>query len=288
MKTLTVLISVIAVSFNAFSAEKIQAPQSFFLSSGDLKIRFDSATFYNMKRIEYKSKLVGVDSPGTCYGTVFKFPDLGFIGSGHIDNGNMENLEHLELYQDGKAVNLETLNNNSELKGKEFKLLRRSLINGIRISNVIIIANNIIDEKITFSAVQDIKLSLVYNFMHPFTTEMDQFSVMTPAGKKEKGTFTGDGKFPFQNEFEWVAFFSSSLEICAASVLIENTCPGKSIAMIWDKPPRYRKFYLRSCQEQTAEKDQSISMRMRTAFAETTQREWESTAEKICNDLISK
>jgi len=288
MKIFTVLILFISVLGNCQCTEKFKSPASFYILSGDLRIKFDSATFYNMKRIEYKEKLVGVDSPGTCYGTVFKFPELGFIGSGHIDNGRKEELESLEFYQDGKVVNWEILKNVSELKGNDFKLVKNSLINGIRLSNTIVIENNIIDEHVIFSSFQDIKLSLVYNFMHPFTTEMDQFATEDLKGVKGNGIFKGDGSFLFKKEMKWVAFYSSSLKVCAVSVLTENTCTNQSIAMLWDKPPRYRKFYLRSYMEQILTKDRPVTFHIRTMFADASVENWLVLAEKLSENLINK
>ena len=261
-------------------AEEKKTPESFYLLSGELKIRFDAKKFYTMNRIEYKGKLLGVDNPGSHYGTVLNFPGIGFIGSGHVEN-EKEQLNSLDVYADGKKVILEDLQNDAEIKAADFKLVRNSKIKAVNLANTITIKNNIIDEQIVLTASEDTKFALLYNFMHPWTTEMDEFIAESPDAARETGNFDGDGKFKYNKEMKWVAVYSRNLKACAVSRLVENDCPSKSIVMLWDKPPSYRKFYLRSFAGETLKKDTPVHLHLRTSFLECQPADWQKAAENF-------
>ncbi|OGV39131.1 MAG: hypothetical protein A2020_13645 [Lentisphaerae bacterium GWF2_45_14] len=278
MKIVPVLL-LTTLGFICGAEEKAFAPQSFYVSGGDLKVRFDARKFYTMNRIEYKGKLLGVDNTGSHYGTVFSFSGVGFIGTGHIEN-EKENLKSLDAWSNGKKIALENLKNNEEIKSTDFKLVRKSEIKGIEISNTIEIKDNVIYEEVELSPKEDIKIAFVYNFMHPWTTEMDRFAAETSDGKREEGIFVGDGKFRVNKDFNWAAFYSAPLKMGTVLRRIENSSPGKSIIMLWDKPPSYRKFYFKSSPNETLKKGAVYKLCLKTGFFECQPEEWLSAVEK--------
>ena len=284
MKRIMPVLFLTVLGFACGAEEKTFAPQSFYVSSGDLKIRFDAKKFYTMNRIEYKGKLLGVDNPGSHYGTVFSFAGIGFIGTGHTEN-QKENLKSLEAWSNGKKIGLGNLKNNEEIRSSDFRLVRKSEIKGIEISNTIEIKGNAIREEVELAPAEDVKIAFVYDFMHPWTIEMDRYAAETDDGKEENGTFIGDGKFKVNKGFNWTAFYSASLNMGTVLRKIENSSPGKSIIMLWDKPPTYRKFYLRSSAGETLKKGAVYKLALKTGFFESQPEEWLSVVKKTADNL---
>jgi hypothetical protein len=108
MLSLTVL-AVMGVAAVSAAAEedkgaKALGPPALKISCGDVLLRIDGPLKWTMNRIEYKGTPLAVEN--SAYGTVFLFPGIGFIGSGHLldRNDGAEDVLGLEMYLDNNQL----------------------------------------------------------------------------------------------------------------------------------------------------------------------------------------
>jgi hypothetical protein len=254
-------------------------PKSFFVLSKNLRIRFAAEKFYTMNRIEYKGRLLGLDTRKSHYGTVFLLPGEGFIGTGHTEVEN-EQLESMKAWSDGKRIKLTGMKNGAVIKTDDFKLVRESSIRGIKIINTIKISNDIIDEQVSIRSPKDVKLALLYNFMHPWTNSMDIFDGETVNQKIKHGEFSNSKKSYFMEDFKWLVLYSSQLQTGIITWKIQNTCPDKSVAKLWDRSC-YKKFYYRSYVNKTLKKNVTVNFQVKTGFFNSPPNERLEAAKKV-------
>src|SRR5262249_2228798 len=81
---LALLITPVWLSVSAENGKETAAlgPAALKVSCGDVLIRIDGPLKWTLNRIEYKGTPLAVEN--SAYGTVFLFPQIGFIGSGHL------------------------------------------------------------------------------------------------------------------------------------------------------------------------------------------------------------
>jgi hypothetical protein len=275
------LLSVMTGGNKAEAIDIKSVPASITVQSGELLVRFDKRKFWTMNRIEFQNKLLGLDGKSSHYGTVFNFPGVGFIGTGHTENES-EQLVALEFYVNDKQ--LKQLPADGKLKAGSFKLVRSSRVRGFMIINIIRIRYNRIEEDVIIEADKTATLSLIYNFMHPWVPTMSDYLAKTTNGKIVSGSFSTSKKFVIKKAIEWVAVYQASSGLGAVSKITETPDKGGAVAMLWDQAP-YRKFYLKSFVKQTFRKNYKATYRMVTGFFYANRERWQKKAEKLARDI---
>ena len=71
------------------------------LQSGDLTVLMRQATQWTPGRIDFRGNAMTTER--SAYGTVFMYPEIGFIGTGHFEN-EPEELQSLAFFRDGKEI----------------------------------------------------------------------------------------------------------------------------------------------------------------------------------------
>ena len=260
------------------AVEKI--PASFYVNCSNLQVRFDKRKAYNMNSIIYKGKVLGIDKGGAHYGTVIKFPGVGFIGTGHSDI-EAEKIVSLYAFADGKVVNLKLLKENAIIKAeKSFKLIRKSKIRNIHITNTIQIVDDTIEENVKMHADTNVELELIYNFMYPWTIEMTDYCAMLKNDKTVQGKSSRKHKFKIMKEALWVAVYSSKLQAGAVSKLIKVDKKTKNQSRLWDRT-QYLKYYLMSYNKQVLPADSNIEFQMKTSFFLAPEDTWKKKIMKL-------
>ena len=92
------------------------------VTCGDVTLLLRQATQWTPGRIDFRGKAMTTES--SAYGTVFSFPDVGFIGTAHLEN-EPEKLQSLGFFLDDKPVEAPA----AELKGGAFRLERNLMPN---------------------------------------------------------------------------------------------------------------------------------------------------------------
>ena len=250
------------------------------VTCGDVTLLLRQETQWTPGRIDFRRHPMTTER--SAYGTVFSFPDCGFIGTGHLEN-EPENLQSLAFWIDDKKVETPT----ARLKGNSFRFERRSRIRTFDLTNVIEIKNSRLYETATVHANEATPLKLVYHFMHAWTPSVSAFLTEDEAGPLRDDAEVAR-KFYINKSVDWMAVYEPKSSQFGVSRLLEAPDQGGHIAMIWNVPGTYRKFYLKCFNNETVPAGFTGTWRMVTAFGSSTPEAWESSARELAQDLATK
>jgi hypothetical protein len=254
------------------------------VSCGDVTLLLRQASQWTPGRIDFHGHAMTTER--SAYGTVFSFPDCGFIGTAHLEN-EPEPLRSLAFILDGKTVQAPP----AQMKGRSFRFERTSRIRGLDLACVTEIKDGQLHETTTFHAREAVPLKLVYHFMHAWAPTVSAFlagSDATP-NKTFSGTLRDDDatarKFFINERVDWMAIYEPKSSQFAVSRLLSAPQQGGHVTMIWNVPGSYRKFYLKCFENATVPLGFKGTWRMVTAFGNSDAEGWESAARKLANEL---
>lgn len=255
------------------------------VSCGDVTLLMRQATQWTPGRIDFRGAAMTTES--SAYGTVFSFPDVGFIGTAHLEN-EPEKLQSLAFFIDDKQVETPA----AELKGGTFRFERKSRIRTFDLTNVIEIKGNQLHETTTVHTDEAVPLKLVYHFMHAWTPSVNAFLAGQDAApdKAISGALRDDAdvvrKFYINERVDWMAVYEPKSGQFGVSRLMQAPEQGGHIATIWNVPPTYRKFYLKCFEGKTVPAGFTGTWRMVTAFGSSKQDTWEADARALAAKLV--
>jgi hypothetical protein len=278
MKNL-ILVFILTVGIAAMGATGKCYPDSVTIHCGKLNVRLGAATFWNINRIQYDNVLVSVDSRGAYWGTVFMFPGVGFVGSGHTENKDYEKVQDIKIFADGKYISPDSSNAN-EIKCSEFKMIKHSRVKNITFTYNLVIKSDRIIENCKHDALKDTPLNLMYNFMHPWSSQMTNYYIETASGNAQEGNFKTDNKFPYRGKFSWVALYNNNNHAGVVSKLTK----GNAVLFLWDRK-YYKKTYLCSFIKKTLHSGKAAEYGMVTAFFLSPAGKWHNAAKNIVSKL---
>jgi hypothetical protein len=254
------------------------------VSCGDVTLLLRQATQWTPGRIDFRGKAMTTES--SAYGTVFSLPDVGFIGTAHLEN-EPEKLQSLNFFLDDKRVEAPT----AELKGGTFRLERKSRIRRFELTNVTEIKDHRLYETATMHTAEAVPLKLVYHFMHAWRPTVSAFLAGSDAApdKNISGPLRDDAevakKFYINQRVDWMAVYEPQSGQFAVSRLLQVPELGEHIATIWNVPGTYRKFYLKCFSSATVPAGFTGTWRMVTAFGSSTPEAWEAQARSLAATL---
>ncbi|MFA6176813.1 MAG: hypothetical protein WC765_09580 [Phycisphaerae bacterium] len=275
MKVLIAGIGLMAVVMAARGMDG-QYPDSVDVSCGKLEVRLGAATFWNMNRVVYDQLPISADLTHAYWGTVFEFPEIGLIGSGHKDKDNTsEKIIDLRMIADGEPVSLQGVTGPKKIVCGEFRMEKRAQVRDIEFNYSLTIKNDQLTEVCTLKAARDTPLNLMYNFMHPWSDQMTDYYIQVNEGVPKQGKFLADDKFPHQNPFIWVALYNAN-----TGAGIVSKAAGEDVRLfLWDRK-QYKKTYLCSFYRKTMPAGQEVSYKMTTDFFKSPQPDWPKVAEE--------
>ncbi len=254
------------------------------VTCGDVTLLLRQATQWTPGRIDFRNKAMTTES--SAYGTVFSFPDVGFIGTAHLEN-EPEKLQSLDFFLDDKRVEAPA----AELKGGSFRLERKSRIRAFDLTNVTEIKDHRLYETTTVHTAEAVPLKLVYHFMHAWRPSVSAFLAGNDAMPENtiSGPLRDDKevarKFYINQRVDWMAVYEPQSGQFAVSRLLQAPEQGGHIATIWNVPSTYRKFYLKCFEGKTVPAGFTGTWRMVTAFGSATPETWESAARALAAKL---
>lgn len=253
---------------------------------GEITLLFRQASQWTPGRIDFR------DSPMTtersAYGTVFSFPEIGFIGTGHLEN-EPEPLESVTFLVDGEQV--ETPGPALDAK-QGFRFERESRIRDFHLSGVVEIKNDRLYETATVSNDDAVPLKLVYHFMHAWQPTVSAYLAGrdsdAPADLLRGDLRDGDDvarRFYVNERVDWIAVFEPESRQFAVSRLLETPEEGSHVSMIWNVPGTYRKYYLKCFNNDTVPANFHGTWRMVTGFGRSDPASWEEKARALAAEL---
>lgn len=255
---------------------------------GEVSLLFRQASQWTPGRIDFR------DSPMTtersAYGTVFSFPEVGFIGTGHLEN-EPEPLESVTFLVDGERVETP----GSELDANQvFRFERESRVRDFHLSGVIEIKNDRLYETAIVTNENAVPLKLVYHFMHAWRPTVTAYL----AGKDEapdqafRGALRDDEevarKFYLNDSVDWMAVYEPESQQFAVSRILETPEEGTHVSMIWNVPGTYRKYYLKCFNNDTVPANFHGTWRMVTGFGSSDPASWEAKARALAAELAEE
>ena len=279
MKKLIACLSLLAAIITARGMDA-PYPDSVEVRCGKLDVRLGASTFWNMNRVIYDELPVSVDLKGAYWGTVFEFPEIGFIGSGHKDKGLSEKVIEIKMFSDGKYIYPEDVAKSEKIQCAEFKMEKQAQIKDIVFNYSLIIKDDRITEICTLKALKASPLKLMYNFMHPWSEEMTDYYIQVRDGESKQGVFKTDNKFPHEGKFIWVALYNAS-----NNAGVVSKCTGdEALLFLWDRK-QYKKTYMCSFLRKTMNDGQETYYKMITDFFKSPSSDWIKTAKDTVNKI---
>lgn len=257
------------------------------VTCGDVTLLLRQATQWTPGRIDFRGKAMTTES--SAYGTVFSFPDVGFIGTAHLEN-EPEKLQSLGFFLDDKQIEAPA----AEMKGAAFRLERKSRIRAFDLTNVTEIKDHRLYETATVHTAEAVPLKLVYHFMHAWRPTVSAFQAGNDAMPENtiSGPLLDDKevvrKFYINERVDWMAVYEPQSGQFAVSRLLQMPELGGHASTIWNVPPTYRKYYLKCFEGQTVPAGFSGTWRMVTGFGSATPETWESAARALAAELRTK
>lgn len=257
---------------------------SITVNCGEVSLLLRQASQWTPGRIDFHGQAMTTER--SAYGTVFSFPDCGFIGTAHLEN-EPESLESLAFILDGKTLEKPE----AVLKGQSFRFERKSRIRDFEITCIIELKNNQLHETTTVRTAKAVPLKLVYHFMHAWAPSVSAFCAGTdaePAKMLSGPLHDGDDtarKFFINQRIDWMAVFEPKSGQFGVSRLLSAPELGGHIATIWNVPGSYRKFYLKCFNNATVPAGFEGTWRMVTAFGASDAAGWEKATRELAQVL---
>lgn len=254
------------------------------ITCGEVTLLLRQQSQWTPGRIDFRG--VPMTTEKSAYGTVFNFPEVGFIGTQHLEN-EPEELTSLTFELDGKTIE----SPGESLEGKRFRFHRESRIRNFTLACTIEVKDNRLYETTTVSTAEETPLKLVYHFMHAWTPTVSAYL----AGNDDapdtdvSGPLT-DGAdvarlFYIKQPVDWMAVYEPGSRQFAVSRLLEFPAEARPVSMIWNVPGTYRKYYLKNFDTLTVPAGFQGTWRMVTAFGESGVEDWESAARGVAGVL---
>jgi len=259
-------------------------PASILVDCGDIQTRFESRSFWTLYRIDYRGKRLGLDRFGSHYGTVANIAGVGFIGSGHTENGETEQVEELELTVDGNRLDPPP----AHVSGKTVVLRKTSRIRSLRLDTTVTVLPDRIIEAVEMTAEKPVRVNRIYHFMHPWVTAMNRFLAVRTDGTTIEGAFTGDKKMKVDAPVRWSAVYSDTLGMGAVTLVVEAPADADWRVWYWDVPDRYRKHYFLTFRGKTVPSGKTFRYKIVTRpFAAAPDR-WQEEARRLAGEVTAE
>lgn len=260
---------------------------SITVTCGEVSLLLRQASQWTPGRIDFRGHPMTTER--SAYGTVFSFPDCGFIGTAHLEN-EPEPLQSLTFILDGKTLEKPE----AVLRGQTFRFERKSRIRDFDLICIWELKDDCLYETTTVRTAQAVPLKLVYHFMHAWAPSVSAFCAGTNAepnkiisGPLHDGDDTAR-KFFINQRIDWMAVFEPKSSQFGVSRLLAAPQPGGHIAMIWNVPNSYRKFYLKCFDNATVPAGFEGTWRMVTAFGAATPDTWQDQAWKLASQQLRR
>ncbi len=253
------------------------------VTCGDMTMLLRQQSQWTPGRIDFRGAPMATER--SAYGTVISFPNLGFIGTAHLEN-EPERLDSLAFFLDDQPVAAP----GAELKGRTFRFERRSHIRSFDLTCVWELKGNRLHETTTLHTAEAVPLKVMYHFMHAWMPTVSAFAAAIDAAPEKRiaGPLrnAADIRAFFINErVDWMAVFEPKSGQFAVSRLLAAPERGGHVAKIWNVPGSYRKYYLNCFADATVPAGFSGTWRMVTGFGGSDAEGWEKAAQKLAGEL---
>lgn len=185
-------------------------PSELHVTTSDLRVRFDAAAAWTLRKVDTGEHAIGIDRRGLSYGTAGNFKTLGLVGSSHIETGNHEKVTGLLVEVDGRKIRP-----TDEIIADKVSITKRSRIMSLALVERWIMGQGKIVNDVSIEALERTPLDLLYVGMLPFSDEMTDYAWAGNDNKTETGNFITDKKLWIGQPARWLAVYNRNSGIGA-------------------------------------------------------------------------
>ena len=255
-----------------------EKPTQLHIQCGDIGIFIAPHLFWNLNGITYKKFFPGRQNHGF-YGTVIRY-DVGWVGTGHLENGIGETGVTLEFTRDGKPFTpgKETVECKSFTMTKRSKLHRGDLIYQHKLTDGVISES----ASLHFPEQQDLKI--IYNFMHPWHNSFEDYRVLAADGKVNSGNMprSEKGKMITFGQPKIASFYSRAWNLALVSKVSAGTGSPLGDWLFWNRGEQDRKMYFRPLFNAAVPAGSTFTWSMQTVFRPATPAQWDKLDLEKC------
>lgn len=240
---------------------------------GNLVVTFAASKTWTIHSLTYAGKALGLHGDLTYYGSVFSVPGVGFVGSGHSENGDAEQVIDLSLTVDGAAVSSPA----AALSAASLVLVKKSRIREVMLLTTTTIDATGIAQDVVAWVARGNTQTLVYHFMLPFSPTSGEYLAKALAGTEVEGTLTGGGADAVSQTTQWTSVWSESLGVGGVVKNVTQPAGVTWKSKLWDVA-NYRKYYFQTLDSVAMTAGTSYIYRFKFAPFAATQATWKDTA----------
>lgn len=259
-------------------------PASILVGVQDLRVRFESRSFWTLYRIEYGGTRLCMDVFGSHYGSVASVKGFGLVGSGHTENGDSERVDELALEVNG----VREASPKDAYTADRVALHKRSHIRDLVLDTTVTIGANRIEEVVTMAAEKPVTLDHLYHFMHPWVPAMSHFLAERTDGQRLDGRFVDDKGMKMSVPVRWSAVYGETLGKGAVTAVLEVPADLPWEVRYWDMPERYRKHYFVVLRNTTLEPGRTLRYRVATQPFAAAATSWQQVADSLARSLLTE
>jgi hypothetical protein len=254
------------------------------VTCGEVSLLLRQGTQWTPGRIDFRGSAMTTER--SAYGTVFSFPNVGFIGTAHLEN-EPEQLQSLAFYLDDQPIPEPS----AQLTGTAFRFDRQSRIRDFQLHNRVELRENQLIETTTVKTEKAVPLTLVYHFMHAWQPTVSAFLAGKDAAPDARlsGSLNDDPatarQFHINERVDWIAVYEPNSQQFAVSRLFAAPALGGHVSMIWNVPGSYRKYYLKCFPNESVPAGFEGTWKMVTAFGSSSLADWQTAATTLAQQL---
>ena len=279
MKSKFAFIIMLLLSTLCGTAGKTQEkPAQIHIQCGDIGLYIAPHLFWNLNGITYKNHFPGRQDHGF-YGTVIRY-DVGWVGTGHLENGIGETEVKLEFTKDGKSFTP----GEKTVECQNFTMTKRSRLHHANLVYQLKVADGVISESASLHFPEQQDLKIVYNFMHPWHNSFEDYRVVPTDSKENSGTMprSEKGKMLIFAQPMIASFYSKEWNLALISKV--SAAPDSPLGdwLFWNRGEQDRKMYFRPLNKAVVPAGSRFEWSMQTVFRSASPDEWSKLDLKKC------
>jgi len=256
-------------------------PHVVTVETRDWKIEFAGDRAWTFHRIFFKAELVA-DRVGF-YGTVFAPEGGRWIGTGH-NEGGIEQLKRVALTVDSQPCDLA---DKAVYRGRRAEIRKQSMMGPLALEATYIVTDDCLLERHRYEATDDVKISTLYVFMHPWLPRTTEWIAEKTDGTMVEGKFDNSGNHKFTDDPKWTALYDPQNRR-AMLAWYPRPLVGQGIkTSYWDKSV-YHKLYNQIYSHTAVAKGTTFEATVIIRGVETDAASWKQAAKALAAETKSR
>ena len=266
-----VIMTALFCSFGAAAAA--DKPRQLHIQCGDVGVFIAPQLFWNLNGITFGKRFIGRQDHGF-YGTVIRY-DVGWVGTGHLENGIGETGVEVDFTRDGKVFIPSP--EQSEIVCRTFTMTKKSTLHHAQLIYTLKVADGVISESVKLQMLKNQHLKIVYNFMHPWHDSFEDYRMRPADGSETSGNAprSEKGKMLLFEQPETATLYSKSLQTALFSTVSAQNSAPLGHWLLWNRGEQDRKLYFRPLFEKTVSAGEVMQWQMKTTFRRMDFADWQ-------------